>query len=295
MKSIYIIPLFFILLGCHDENNPKVELQAGKYTLTDDPNDYVQHYIYDFYQKYGVVILTNPDSSDYVYNFNNQNPISLKAPEQEKEVLKTGLQFIEEQFLNIYDDNFKKKYFPFTIQLANRIELWILGDYDLVNAYSSSGFIAIANINDDLATLDETTLNNYRGDINQSLWTEYLLKREAWFVPGAFYEVSKEYYGDYSLFESYTVEEGIIEARECGFITFDPYMSEIEDPEDCLLFIPSQEMDVQQYFQFLFSSTKEELDELMEEYPLVEQKYLLLQDAIQKQLDIDIFSFCLPS
>ena len=101
MKSIYIIPLFFILLGCHDENNPKVELQAGKYTLTDDPNDYVQHYIYDFYQKYGVVILTNPDSSDYVYNFNNQNPISLKAPEQEKEVLKTGLQFIEEQFLNI--------------------------------------------------------------------------------------------------------------------------------------------------------------------------------------------------
>ena len=33
----------------------------------------------------------------------------------------------------------------------------------------------------------------------------------------------------------------------------------------------------------------------MEEYPLVEQKYLLLQDAIQKQLDIDIFSFCLPS
>ena len=261
MKNIYIIPLFFILLGCHNEDNPKVELQAGKYTLTDDPNDYVQHYIYDFYQKYGVVILTNPDSSDYVYNFNNQNPISLKAPEQEKEVLKTGLQFIEEQFLNIYDDNFKKKYFPFTIQLANRIELWILGDYDLVNAYSSSGFIAIANINDDLTTLEETTRNNYRGDINQSLWTEYLLKREAWFVPGAFYEVSKEYYGDYSLFESYTVEEGIIEARECGFITFDPYMSETEDPEDCLLFIPSQEMDVQQYFQFLFSSTKEELDE----------------------------------
>ena len=68
-------------------------------------------------------------------------------------------------------------------------------------------------------------------------------------------------------------------------------MSEPEEPEDCLLFIPSQEMDIQQYFQFLFSSTKEELDELMEEYPLVEQKYLLLQDAIQQQLDIDIFSF----
>ena len=77
----------------------------------------------------------------------------------------------------------------------------------------------------------------------------------------------------------YTIEEGIIKAREYGFITFDPYMSETEEPEDCLLFIPSQEMDIQQYFQFLFSSTKEELDELMEEYPLVEQKYLLLQDA----------------
>ena len=93
----------------------------------------------------------------------------------------------------------------------------------------------------------------------------------------------------------YTIEEGIIKAREYGFITFDPYMSETEEPEDCLLFIPSQEMDIQQYFQFLFSSTQEELDELMEEYPLVEQKYLLLQDAIQQQLDIDIFSFCLPS
>ena len=42
MKNIYIITLFFILLGCHNEDNPKVELQAGKYTLTDDPNDYVQ-------------------------------------------------------------------------------------------------------------------------------------------------------------------------------------------------------------------------------------------------------------
>ena len=42
MKNIYIIPLFFILLGCHNEDNPKVELQAGKYTLTDDPNDYAR-------------------------------------------------------------------------------------------------------------------------------------------------------------------------------------------------------------------------------------------------------------
>lgn len=297
MNRTYILPLFLILLllGCQKEDRIKVDLQVGKYKLIDDPNDYVQHYIYTLYEKCGVVLLTDPDSSDYIYNFKDPNTLFIKAPEQKKEILEEGIRFISERFIDVYDDSFKKNYLPFTIQLADYIEWWQLYGYDLVNAFSSSGFIAIANINEDLSTLDETTRNTYRGDIHASLWSDYLLKRGAWLVPGAFFEISEDYYGDYSMFDSETIEEGIIEARECGFITYDPYLSETEDPDDALLFVPSKEMDVQQYFQFLFSSTKEELDGLMEEYPNVKQKYDILRAGIKRQMNMDIFAFCLPS
>lgn len=292
MKAFYIIPIFLLLLlACHDEDNIKAELQTGKYNLADDPNDPVQHFIYNLYQKNGVVLVTNPDTSDYLYNFNNPNTIHIVAPKQDKELLHKSIQFISEVFFDLYDDNFKKNYFPFTVLLADEIQWWLFGDYDLFNAYASTSFVAIANINDDLSILDEATKRVYRGDINAALWSSYMLPRNAWRVRGAFYEVSQGLHDSY--LDSYTVEDGILEAREYGFISFDPMTSDTEDPEDCYLNFPTMEMDVQLFIQFLFSSTREELDEFMEEYPLIEEKYKILRESIQESINIDIFSFCL--
>lgn len=293
MKAFYIIPIFLLLLlSCHDEDNIKAELQTGKYNLTDDPNDPVQHFIYDLYQKSGVVLVTNPDTSDYVYNFNNPNTIHIVPPKQDKELLHKSVQFISEVFFDLYDDSFKKNYFPFTVLLADEIQWWLFGDYDLFNAYASTSFVAIANINDDLFPINEATKRTARGEINASLWSSYLFPRNAWRVRGAFYEPSKDYYDLYML-DSWTEEDGILEAREYGFISFDPITSDTEDPEDCFLMVPTLEMDVQLYIQFIFSSTREELDELMEEYPLIEEKYKILRESIQESINIDIFSFCL--
>lgn len=295
MKAFYIIPIFLLLLlACHNEDNIKAELQTGKYNLTDDPNDPVQHFIYNLYQKSGVVLVTNPDTSDYVYNFNNPNTIHIVAPKQDKELLHKSIQFISEVFFDLYDDNFKKNYFPFTVLLADEIQWWAFDEYDLFNAYASTSFVAIANINDDLSTLDEATKRVYRGNINAALWSGYLLPRDAWRARGAFYEVSAEFY-DYFYLEAETIEEGIIEAREYGFISYDPFLSYTEDPDDIALIIPSPEKDIELYIQFIFSSTREELDEVMEEYPLVEEKYKILRESIQESINIDIFSFCLPS
>lgn len=294
MKAFYIIPLFLLLfLGCHEEDNIKAELQTGKYDLTDDPNDPVQHFIYNLYQKSGVVLVTHPDTSDYVYNFHNPNPIHLIAPGQDKEVLQKSIQFISEVFFDLYDDDFKKNYFPFTVLLADKIQWWAFDEYDLFNAYASTSFVAIANINDDLFTLDEATKRLYRGDINAALWCSYMFSRDTWKVRGAFYEVCQGLHG--APMDSYTVEDGILEAREYGFISFDPMTSDMEDPEDCYLNFPTMEMDVQLFIQFLFSSTREELDEFMEEYPLIEEKYKILRESIQESVNIDIFSFCVPS
>ena len=294
MKVLYIIPLFLLLLlSCHDEDTIKAELQAGKYVITDDPNDPVQHFIYNFYQKYGVVILTNPDSSDYVYNFDKPNLIRVTPPKQDKQLLETGLQYLSEVFFDIYDDSFKKSYFPFTVQMADQISGFVIDWYEPQNIYANTGLIVVANINEELSSLDEETKHINRGEINAALWCNHLLPREAWRVRSAFYEPSKDYYDEFA-FDSYTVEEGIIEAREAGFISFDPN-SDTEDPEDCFLYIPSKETDVLLFIQFIFSSTQEEVEELMEEYPIIEEKYKILQASIKEYMNIDIFMFCIPS
>lgn len=296
MKVVYILPLFLLLLlACHDEDNIKAELQTDKYNLADDPNDPVQHFIHELYQKNGVVLITNPDTSHYVYNFNNPNSIHIVAPKQEKELLQKSVQFLAEVLFDLYDDNFKKNYFPFTILMADEIQWWAFGEYDLFNAYSSTSFTAVANINDNLFTLDEATKRLYRGEINASLWSNYLYPRGAWKVKGAFYEFSKNDYGEFM--DALLPEEAVLEAREYGFISYDPITSETQnpDPDEWYFTAPTPAMDVQQYIQFIFSSTQEELDDFMEEYPVIGEKYVILRESIKESLNIDMFSFCVPS
>ena len=63
--------------------------QADKYgVLEDTPADPTRHFIYQFYQQYETVIITNPTEADYKFNFTSDNGIKITSPEQSEEVIK---------------------------------------------------------------------------------------------------------------------------------------------------------------------------------------------------------------
>ena len=50
-------------------------------------------FIYQFYQKYQTVIITNPTEADYKFNFTANNGIKITAPEQKQEIIDEGIEF----------------------------------------------------------------------------------------------------------------------------------------------------------------------------------------------------------
>ena len=61
--------------------------------MTDDPSRSDTAFIYQFYQKYQTVIITNPTEADYKFNFTANNGIKITAPEQSRRLLMKGLSF----------------------------------------------------------------------------------------------------------------------------------------------------------------------------------------------------------
>ena len=93
--------------SCYHEDALIVPEQPDKYNiLTDDPSDPTQHFIYQFYQKYQTVIITNPTEADYKFNFTANNGIKITAPEQKQEIIDEGIEFLQKVLLNLYSDSF---------------------------------------------------------------------------------------------------------------------------------------------------------------------------------------------
>lgn len=290
MKYIYLLSLIIasLLFACDDDENISVELDNGKYYIGDNPKGEVQKYIYNFYKKYNSIILTNPDTTDYRYNFTSMNKVVMKPAvsknlykeelsSEENKYLMDGFKFLEEELLSQYDDDFKKEYLPTTIQLADVIKTWNQG-WDTIQpkVLASYNFIAIAGINDEISDLTEEQKAEYKRQFNYQLWYNYLLHGVGKLnIPKNFYAVSKEYYGteyedsdrmgDYEISHTY----GFLVGTQWGEFTVDY-------------------KDLISYLEFIFLKDRSELNDLMENYPKIKLKYNILRDAILDDFNVDI-------
>ena len=109
-KLILLISLLAGMSSCYHEDALVIPDQTDKYNiLKDDPSDPTQHFRYQFYQKYRTVIITNPTGADYEFNFTSDNGIKITPPEQNKEVINEGIDFLQRTLLDLYPDDFLKK------------------------------------------------------------------------------------------------------------------------------------------------------------------------------------------
>ena len=287
MKKIYLILILFAFIGC-DNDNPTAELEEGRYHLVDNPNDYVQHFVYDFYKNYGTVIICNPEEQDYKYNFMDVNNINIVAPTQDEAILKAGFQLLDDVFLSKYDDTFKKKYLPFTIQLADTIQkaskLSTTYDY-----YCSYNLIALGNINNDLINMDDAKKSEISKELNLDYWYTYIFSlREAIVMPTTFFKSGEEFYQKsfkYDLDLGLTsAEEAIDEVRSNGFMSYEGY----DEGDYKYSEYPSESEDVYYFLQAIINMNKSELATILDTYPNVKFKYNLLVKAILTQTGFDI-------
>ena len=189
-KLILLICMLAGMSSCYHEDALIVPEQPDKYNiLTDDPSDPTQHFIYQFYQKYQTVIITNPTEADYKFNFTANNGIKITAPEQKQEIIDEGIEFLQKVLLNLYSDSFLKKNLPFSILLSEEVRMASYGETTIMNCYASSSFIALGNVSSSLKTMTDEEFVKIRADVNASFWAKYMSEVRGLFtISDAFYE-----------------------------------------------------------------------------------------------------------
>lgn len=273
--------------SCYHEDALNVPDQTDKYgVLEDTPTDPTRHFIYQFYQQYGTVIITNPTEADYKFNFTSDNGIKITSPEQNEEVINAGIDFLKKTLLNLYPDDFLKKNLPFSIILAKQVQMDAWGETTILNSYASGNFIAISNITPALKTMPQTEFIKIRADINANFWAKYMSEvRGVFTIPDTFYEVSEaidpDIYNGYFYLGSRSPEE--TDFYQYGLISYNTDSSFVDDDPDFpfySLYAPTKEMDLLQWMNFVFEKPQEELQIIFDDYPIMKKKYDIIKEAM---------------
>lgn len=281
-RYIFYLLLIFNVVSCYDEDSIHADRGEAKYNLDDDPSDPVQHYIHEFYTDYRVIIIKNPTVYDYKFNFSMKNRIRIVPPRQDKDMLYKGIQYMEKVFFNFYTPEFKRKYFPMSVIMADTIQDAGFGSEALQNSASSTNFVAIANIRDGVETLSDEELKEISGAVNAKFWVDYLDKILGYFkLSPDFYKVSEKHYGEWlAFYDDISLDD--IDFYEMGFISDDPEWREIDpnDPPENVIVAPNKDLDLQQWIAFIFETKPAELKEICDKYPKMKTKYELLRQGM---------------
>ena len=191
-KIILLIALLSGLTACYHEDELNVPDLSDKYGVLQDSSDPTQHFIYEFYQKYESVIIVNPTIADYKFNFNAENGIQITAPEQTQAVIDEGVDFLKKALIDLYPSDFLKKNLPFSIILAEKVQMDSYGETTVLSSYASNSFIAISNITSALGSMSKSDFVKMRADLNANFWAKYMSEvRGSFSIPDEFYELQK--------------------------------------------------------------------------------------------------------
>ena len=114
--------------------------------------------------------------------------------QEDRVVLMKGFSMLEKTFWNIYDTDFKKKYFPLKLLIGKQVGRMNWGVVEDNAALAGLSYLALGKIREGVENLSEGELRSIREATNGVFWQEYLLQNGIIQVPENFYEVSKGYY-----------------------------------------------------------------------------------------------------
>lgn len=318
MKKIYLILLgvIFTFWCCDDKEDYKrqvVDVDRYNQLTKDDVNSPSQHFIHEFFKNTGVVIIKNPTIEDYIYNFNMANKIKFIPPVQTEEVIYNGITFLKEIAINHYlydkDDNpnndydFIKKYFPFTLQLADTIVFEKNAKNKIYyNAYSSRNLLAISGINESLATISKQKKNEIQAEFNSRLWQSFLIDAIDKYRPNPkFFTISKDFSGkmlvdilmenmdwiDWDSTYGNVKDENLDDYRNVFYER--GYLKVTYEWESYFNFLfPDYNTEIEDFMYGVFLLDHSELMRIADKYPRVKEKYEILRNDLLEQFNFDI-------
>lgn len=288
-KIILLIALLSGLTACYHEDDLNVPDLSDKYGVLQDSSDPTQHFIYEFYQKYESVIIVNPTIADYKFNFNAENGIQITAPEQTQAVIDEGVDFLKKALIDLYPSDFLKKNLPFSIILAEKVQMDSYGETTVLNSYASNSFIAISNITSSLGSMSKSDFVKMRADLNANFWAKYMSEvRGSFSIPDEFYELTETAAEDKEIYSGWYYmgyeAPSTIDFYKYGLISYNTESSYIdeEDPDFPFysIYAPTREMDLSQWMNFVFEKSQSELAPIFEQYPIMKKKYDIIRNAM---------------
>jgi hypothetical protein len=123
LQSIYRIAACCLVItagACNKKETLTKTEDNRLYHLPQGDQPYDQE-IMDFYKEYNVVILYKFSDLDFGYSPNGANPRYVTATQAEPGQVQESLDFLHEQWFDLYDKSFLKQALPFKILLASNL------------------------------------------------------------------------------------------------------------------------------------------------------------------------------
>lgn len=283
--KIYKLLSLIIILGigftaCYDEKDIHTTKGDIPYELKED-GDEVDQYIYKFYKENGSILMVDYDTIDYQWNMSGIAKNVYLTKQEDRAILMKGFKMLEKVFLNIYDIDFRKQYFPLKFLIGEQVGRMNWGMLEDNAALAGLSYLALGKIREGVESLSKEELRSMREEINGVFWQEYLLKNSIITVPNSFFEVSKDYY---QAFLEYLPEnEGVtnVDVRDYGFWYRDRSNS-------YSLVTPNKEGDFRDFMGVIVSVPYEELKFELEIHSKLKDKYDILVNHFKTKYQIDL-------
>lgn len=283
MKLLFIfITSSLLLTSCYKEDPIIAEIIDSGLQYDTTSNNPIKRYEAIYFHKYGRKFITNPQISDYIYNFQYKNDIYLAPSIQQQDHLQKGIDLMEELFVSFYHDSIIHGHFPNTLIIADTILKGRPENYKEVKWIMTRNtmILSVGKATHSYTKEDKKLISI---EMHIKFLCEKLYQYDHFFQPIAFFKLSEDKYGitatkNYSQEELY--KEGFVKRKSWGNTTF-----------------PSKLEHLSNWLNFLFLHRQDEWDnnpiseeafqDVIATYPTMKEKKDHLVKAIQSTLGID--------
>lgn len=279
--------LLVILLGinfynCYEEDPivaeelPNKRVQMYEYNSTDKVLNFVSRYYY----KYDHFFITDPDSSDYLYNFSSKNEsLEFNYPKQDAEHLWKGIEMMQKLVLDAYPEEFIRKHFPYSLILADDVIIDpALLEEEVLSCVGR--YFCIFSIQDlEQMSVEEKIAASSK--LHETLWRYIGMYDEGINIPDEFYQ-----YG-----ESLLLYGQLVQDEELEYLYEEEARYKLGFPRiflfyDIIPVFPNKGEDIGYWISFLIDTPDDELQAILKKYEVMQIKYDLLTKAL-KEMGID--------
>lgn len=280
---IYFILLMLSLCSCTNEERLVITESLnpeGVYdTLSTDP---VKRYEANYYYNYGRVFTTDPEPSDYIYNFQYKNKVRMVKPQRSQEHLMQGIRLMEELFMNFYPDDFIRNHFYHTLIVADSIIS--IGDNRALQWYMARSCAALT-IDENSKSYTEEQRRNISLEMQVQFLLEKLYRYDAVLNVDQFFKIGDGLYG-VTADKKYTQEElyavGFLKSSSYGRVTV--FADKYNHLSNWLYFIFKQ-----QYTKGGSAISKEEFEKALNTHQAMKQKMKFLTEAIETCIGLESY------